>query len=120
MSFCRQFSIVYIHISCFKLFCIIKINSTLIYLLPVKIKIYLFTHLLSISTNSRYNIYIETECFEYIHIIILFLQLLSLCEAEDAVLLKLPCYKSVTDLVPLRKSALRKYYFLLLFCLFSL
>ncbi|KAJ8314001.1 hypothetical protein KUTeg_008562 [Tegillarca granosa] len=38
------------------------------------------------------------------------LMLLSLCEAEDAVLLKLPCYKSVTDLVPLRKSALPCHY----------
>ncbi|XP_076072619.1 transformation/transcription domain-associated protein-like isoform X5 [Mytilus galloprovincialis] len=38
---------------------------------------------------------------------VFFTELLSLCEAEDAVLLKLPCYKSVTDLVPLRKSALR-------------
>lgn len=36
-----------------------------------------------------------------------FHELLSLCEAEDAVLNKLPCYKSVSNLVPLRKSALR-------------
>ena len=32
-----------------------------------------------------------------------------MCEAEDSVLLKLPCYKSVTNLVPLRKSALSKF-----------
>lgn len=38
---------------------------------------------------------------------VFFHELLSLCEAEDAVLNKLPCYKSVTNLVPLRKSALR-------------
>ncbi|XP_033731686.1 transformation/transcription domain-associated protein-like, partial [Pecten maximus] len=38
---------------------------------------------------------------------VFFNELLSLCEAEDAALQKLPCYKSVTDLVPLRKSALR-------------
>ncbi len=31
-----------------------------------------------------------------------------MCEAEDSVLLKLPCYKSVSNLVPLRKSALSK------------
>ena len=36
-----------------------------------------------------------------------FHELLSLCEADDAVLNKLPCYKNVTNLVPLRKSALR-------------
>jgi transformation/transcription domain-associated protein len=38
---------------------------------------------------------------------VFFHELLSLCEAEDAVLNKLPCYKSVSNLVPLRKSALR-------------
>lgn len=38
---------------------------------------------------------------------VFFHELLSLCETEDAVLNKLPCYKSVTNLVPLRKSALR-------------
>ncbi|KAL3832377.1 hypothetical protein ACJMK2_024027 [Sinanodonta woodiana] len=38
---------------------------------------------------------------------VFFTELLSLCDAEDAVLLKLPCYKSITNLVPLRKSALR-------------
>ena len=32
-----------------------------------------------------------------------------MCEAEDAVLLKLPCYKSVSNLIPLRKSALSKF-----------
>lgn len=37
---------------------------------------------------------------------VFFTELVSLCEAEDTVLLKLPCYKSVTNLVPLRKSAL--------------
>ncbi|XP_014681160.1 PREDICTED: transformation/transcription domain-associated protein-like [Priapulus caudatus] len=37
---------------------------------------------------------------------VFFTELVSLCEADDAVLLKLPCYKSVTNLVPLRKSAL--------------
>ena len=36
-----------------------------------------------------------------------FTELLSLCEADDAGLQKLPCYKSITKLVPLRKSALR-------------
>ncbi|PSN44253.1 Transcription-associated protein 1 [Blattella germanica] len=38
---------------------------------------------------------------------VFFHELLSLCEADDNVLTKLPCYKSVTNLVPLRKSALR-------------
>ncbi|XP_060086157.1 transformation/transcription domain-associated protein-like [Ylistrum balloti] len=38
---------------------------------------------------------------------VFFNELLSLCEAEDGALQKLPCYKSVNDLVPLRKSALR-------------
>ncbi|EDV27262.1 uncharacterized protein TRIADDRAFT_23101 [Trichoplax adhaerens] len=33
-------------------------------------------------------------------------ELLSLCEADDATLHKLPCYKPVKSLVPLRKSAL--------------
>ena len=36
-----------------------------------------------------------------------FTELLSLCEADDAALQKLPCYKAITKLVPLRKSALR-------------
>ncbi|ESP00832.1 hypothetical protein LOTGIDRAFT_173026 [Lottia gigantea] len=34
-------------------------------------------------------------------------ELQNLCEAEDASLLKLPCYKNVTNLVTLRKSAIR-------------
>ncbi len=38
---------------------------------------------------------------------VFFTELLSLCEADDASLQKLPCYKSIADLVPLRKSALR-------------
>ncbi|XP_068742186.1 transformation/transcription domain-associated protein-like isoform X1 [Montipora capricornis] len=37
---------------------------------------------------------------------VFFHELLSLCEAEDAQLLKLPCYKTVQSLTPLRKSAL--------------
>lgn len=36
-------------------------------------------------------------------------QLLNLCEAEDAALMKLPCYKSLPSLVPLRIAALSKY-----------
>ncbi|RWS15188.1 transformation/transcription domain-associated protein-like protein [Dinothrombium tinctorium] len=32
-------------------------------------------------------------------------ELYGLCDADDSVLLKLPCYKNVTNLVPLRKSA---------------
>ena len=39
---------------------------------------------------------------------IFFSELVSLCEAEDLALLKLPCYKSVKNLIPLRKSGLRK------------
>lgn len=35
-----------------------------------------------------------------------FLKLLNLCEAEDAALMKLPCYKSLPSLVPLRIAAL--------------
>jgi len=38
---------------------------------------------------------------------IFFTELLSLCENDDSSLQKLPCYKSESDLVPLRKSALR-------------
>jgi transformation/transcription domain-associated protein len=38
---------------------------------------------------------------------VFFTELLSLCEADDQTLQKLPCYKSITNLVPLRKSALR-------------
>ncbi|XP_041366452.1 transformation/transcription domain-associated protein-like [Gigantopelta aegis] len=38
---------------------------------------------------------------------VFFTELISLCEAEDAILLKLPCYKNITNLVPLRTSALR-------------
>ncbi|KAJ9592433.1 hypothetical protein L9F63_015849, partial [Diploptera punctata] len=38
---------------------------------------------------------------------VFFHELMTLCEADDAVLNKLPCYKNVTNLVPLRKSALR-------------
>jgi len=38
---------------------------------------------------------------------VFFTELLSLCEQDDATLQKLPCYKSVTNLVPLRQSALR-------------
>jgi transformation/transcription domain-associated protein len=38
---------------------------------------------------------------------VFFTELLSLCEADDQALQKLPCYKSITKLVPLRKSALR-------------
>lgn len=37
---------------------------------------------------------------------VFFRELLSLCEAEDAMLGKLPCYKGV-NLVPLRASALK-------------
>lgn len=36
-----------------------------------------------------------------------FTELLSLCEGDDQGLQKLPCYKSSSDLIPLRKSALR-------------
>jgi transformation/transcription domain-associated protein len=36
-----------------------------------------------------------------------FTELFALCDAEDAMLVKFPCYKNVTNLVPLRKSALR-------------
>jgi len=35
-----------------------------------------------------------------------FTELISLCEAEDQLLMKLPCYKSLTSLVSLRKSAM--------------
>ena len=45
-----------------------------------------------------------------------YLQLSSLCEAEDAVLLKLPCYKSVSNLVPLRKSAMSKFIIYCMVC----
>ncbi|XP_043599030.1 transformation/transcription domain-associated protein isoform X1 [Bombus pyrosoma] len=38
---------------------------------------------------------------------VFFQELLALSEAEDANLNKLPCYKSVSNLIPLRKSALR-------------
>ncbi len=38
---------------------------------------------------------------------VFFTELLSLCEADDQSLQKLPCYKAITNLVPLRKSALR-------------
>ena len=38
-----------------------------------------------------------------------FSQLLSLCEADDTQLSKLPCYKAVHSLTPLRKSALSKF-----------
>ena len=38
---------------------------------------------------------------------VFFTELLSLCEADDQTLQKLPCYKAITNLVPLRKSALR-------------
>lgn len=38
---------------------------------------------------------------------VFFTELLSLCEADDASLQKLPCYKSIPNLIPLRKSALR-------------
>jgi len=37
-----------------------------------------------------------------------FTELISLCEAEDQLLMKLPCYKSLTSLVSLRKSAMSK------------
>eukprot|EP00094_Tigriopus_californicus_P003836 TCALIF_03692-PA protein Name:"Similar to TRRAP Transformation/transcription domain-associated protein (Homo sapiens)" AED:0.01 eAED:0.01 QI:3/1/1/1/1/1/3/160/3083 len=38
---------------------------------------------------------------------VFFTELLSLCEADDQSLQKLPCYKSISNLVPLRKSALK-------------
>ena len=38
---------------------------------------------------------------------VFFQELLSLCEVDDSVLLKLPCYKSITNLTSLRKSALQ-------------
>ena len=38
---------------------------------------------------------------------VFFTELLSLCEADDTSLQKLPCYKSISNLIPLRKSALR-------------
>lgn len=37
---------------------------------------------------------------------VFFVDVLNLCDAEDAVLFKHPCYKNTTNLVPLRKSAL--------------
>ncbi|KAF3853360.1 hypothetical protein F7725_014048 [Dissostichus mawsoni] len=37
-------------------------------------------------------------------------ELLNLCEAEDAALMKLPCYKSLPSLVPLRIAALSEYF----------
>lgn len=36
-----------------------------------------------------------------------FLELITLCNADDTVLSKLDCYKNVTNLIPLRKSALK-------------
>lgn len=36
-----------------------------------------------------------------------FHELLTLCDAEDSILNKLDCYKNVSNLIPLRKSALR-------------
>lgn len=33
--------------------------------------------------------------------------MISLCEAQDSVLMKLPCYKNIRSLVPLRKAAMR-------------
>lgn len=44
-------------------------------------------------------------CHLYVFRLCLF-QLLNLCEAEDAALMKLPCYKSLPSLVPLRIAAL--------------
>ena len=38
---------------------------------------------------------------------VFFTELLALCEQDDANLQKLPCYKNVVNLVPLRQSALR-------------
>ena len=38
---------------------------------------------------------------------VFFTELLALCKQDDANLQKLPCYKNVTNLVPLRQSALR-------------
>ena len=38
---------------------------------------------------------------------VFFTELLALCEQDDANLQKLPCYKNVSNLVPLRQSALR-------------
>lgn len=38
---------------------------------------------------------------------VFFTEVLSLCELDDASLQKLPCYKNISNLVPLRKSALR-------------
>lgn len=38
---------------------------------------------------------------------VFFHELMALCEAEDSSLEKLPCYKNVKPLVPLRKSAYR-------------
>jgi transformation/transcription domain-associated protein len=38
-----------------------------------------------------------------------FTELISLCEADDTLLLKLPCYKSLTNLTQLRKSAMSKF-----------
>jgi len=43
-----------------------------------------------------------------LHVEFVWFQLLSLCEADDSQLLKLPCYKTVQSLTPLRKSALSK------------
>lgn len=44
-----------------------------------------------------------------LHVEFVWFQLLSLCEADDSQLLKLPCYKTVQSLTPLRKSALSEY-----------
>ncbi|XP_035826346.1 transformation/transcription domain-associated protein isoform X2 [Aplysia californica] len=38
---------------------------------------------------------------------VFFHEVLNICDVEDAVLMKQPCYKNATNLVPLKKSALR-------------
>ena len=50
---------------------------------------------------------VEFWNFQVLEHKVFFTELLSLCEADDANLQKLPCYKSITKLVSLRKSALR-------------
>lgn len=38
---------------------------------------------------------------------VFFREVMSLCEAQDSALLKMPCYKNIGSLVPVRKAAMR-------------
>lgn len=71
-------------------------------------EVYEIPNLLTLIT-SIFNYGNFIFALPYICLFFFSVQLLNLCEAEDAALMKLPCYKSLPSLVPLRIAALSEW-----------